>query len=434
VEVRAEGLAGSPVLFDATATAAGWTLSKLSGDDQTGTPGQTLPASFVVRVSDAAGAPVRGAEVAWTVTGGGGTITDRQDITSSSGEAAAMLRLGPAVGVNSVTASAGVATVTFTATGAPGSPAAVAKFAGDGQSNVVGFALRDSLAVRVTDAHGNPVVGRSVAWGVTSGGGSVSPEISSTNASGVARTRWTLGAAEGAQGASATVTGSGLAAVAFSATATPVPAVPVASVTIPGGGLTGIQVGGKTRLTATPRDAAGNPLPGRTIVWSSSDPRIATVDGDGWVTGIARGHVTITAECEGKTAGARFAVVTQVDIDGPLVRGFTHAPVAVDVSSAPATVSFTLRLVDDGYGASRMSVNLHAPGDVQRLTCAATELAGGTRYDGTWKCDITIPAGAPAGDWYVGSVSTADAFDNQRHLSEADLRAAGYATRVTVTR
>ncbi|MEM9023560.1 MAG: DM13 domain-containing protein [Bacteroidota bacterium] len=54
-------------------------------------------------------------------------------------------------------------------------------------------------------------------------------------------------------------------------------------------------------LTATYFDAEGTPAPA-TFTWASSNPAIATVDGNGVVTGVADGEVTITASANGKTS------------------------------------------------------------------------------------------------------------------------------------
>lgn len=65
---------------------------------------------------------------------------------------------------------------------------------------------------------------------------------------------------------------------------------------------------GKSRtLVAQLTDATGNVLTNRSVVWSSSNPSIATVDQSGVVRGVRRGTVTITATSEGKfgTASVR---------------------------------------------------------------------------------------------------------------------------------
>lgn len=74
---------------------------------------------------------------------------------------------------------------------------------GDLQSGLAGWALADSLEVRVSGGDGSSVAGVAVTW--TASGGSVSPSSSTTGAGGSARTRWTVG--EGAGTVSAAVPG-----------------------------------------------------------------------------------------------------------------------------------------------------------------------------------------------------------------------------------
>src|SRR5256884_69608 len=67
--------------------------------------------------------------------------------------------------------------------------------------------------------------------------------------------------------------------------------------------------GQTVQLTATPRDANGNPLTGRVITWQSSNSAIASVNGSGLVTGVgAGGPVTMTATSEGQSGTASVTV------------------------------------------------------------------------------------------------------------------------------
>jgi uncharacterized protein YjdB len=58
------------------------------------------------------------------------------------------------------------------------------------------------------------------------------------------------------------------------------------------------------QLTVTLRDALGNILTGRTVSWTSSDTRVATVTQTGQVTAQDRGDATVTATSEGKAGTA----------------------------------------------------------------------------------------------------------------------------------
>ncbi|HMA39250.1 MAG TPA: Ig-like domain-containing protein [Gemmatimonadales bacterium] len=73
-----------------------------------------------------------------------------------------------------------------------------------------------------------------------------------------------------------------------------------------------VPQGGTVQLTATPRDADGNPLPGRAVTWKSSDDAVATVDAAGLVTGIALGSATLTAASEGQSGTAIVTVIVPV--------------------------------------------------------------------------------------------------------------------------
>ena len=62
------------------------------------------------------------------------------------------------------------------------------------------------------------------------------------------------------------------------------------------------------QLTATPRDAAGNTLSGRTVTWDATPPAVATVSGSGLVSAVAAGTATVTATSEGVSASATITV------------------------------------------------------------------------------------------------------------------------------
>jgi hypothetical protein len=108
-----------PAVFTATVTAAAAArLEAVSGDAQTGIPGQQLAQPLVVIVRDGYGNPGSQVAVAWTVTAGGGLITPDTSITGADGQAAAMWTPG-SDGENTVRADipGSAAAATFHATG-----------------------------------------------------------------------------------------------------------------------------------------------------------------------------------------------------------------------------------------------------------------------------------------------------------------------------
>lgn len=96
-------------------------------------------------------------------------------------------------------------------------PEVLSAASGSGQSADVGQALANPIVASVTQG-GNAVSGASIAWVVTSGGGSLSAATSTTDGVGMASTNWTLGPAAGAN--TVTASGSGMqgSPVTFTAT------------------------------------------------------------------------------------------------------------------------------------------------------------------------------------------------------------------------
>lgn len=74
--------------------------------------------------------------------------------------------------------------------------------------------------------------------------------------------------------------------------------VPVRSVRVVPDSVT-VQMGDSVQFAATPRDSAGGPLTGRTIVWSTLDTTVATVSPTGLVRARAHGTARIRATVEG---------------------------------------------------------------------------------------------------------------------------------------
>jgi acetyl esterase/lipase len=123
------------------------------------------------------------------------------------------------------------------ATGDPGpsvEPAALRRVAGDGQQAIVGHALAETLAVQLVSEAGSGLPNVDVQWTVVTGGGQIAPLSPRTDAAGMARAVWTLGARLDTVHV-ARASSSGVPSVDF--VATPRPATeaipPVADCTIP---------------------------------------------------------------------------------------------------------------------------------------------------------------------------------------------------------
>ncbi|MCC7134407.1 MAG: Ig-like domain-containing protein [Gemmatimonadales bacterium] len=70
----------------------------------------------------------------------------------------------------------------------------------------------------------------------------------------------------------------------------------------------GVAPGQTVQLTATPRNAAGDPVAGVAVTWTSGNPAVATVDGQGRVTGVTTGTAIITATSAGVSGQATINV------------------------------------------------------------------------------------------------------------------------------
>ena len=200
------------------------TLEKVSGDNQSARINTQLPNPLVVRVLDQNGAVLSGTTVNFSVSPNG-TLTPEADTTDSSGLAETRLTLGSTSGQHTITASVSGITesVTFTATATEPPPRATTleKVSGDNQSARINTQLPNPLVVRVLDQNGAVLSGVSVNFSV-SPSGTLTPETDTTDSSGLAETRLTLGSTSGQHTITASVSGI-TESVTFTATATEPP-------------------------------------------------------------------------------------------------------------------------------------------------------------------------------------------------------------------
>lgn len=153
-----------------------------------------------------------------------------------------------------------------------------------------------TLSAAAEDAGGTALPNRTITW-------STSFAFVATVSSGGVVTGVSAGAAT-ITAAVVTENQSGTATVTVSV-------VPVALVTVsPAAAALVVGDTDTVRLTATTRDAANNVLTGRTVTWVSSNANVATVDGNGLVTGRSAGTDTITATSELISGRAVITVTT----------------------------------------------------------------------------------------------------------------------------
>ena len=149
-----------------------------------------------------------------------------------------------------------------------------------------------ALAATVKDAQGNVMSGQTVTWTTSSA------SVATVNANGVV-----TGASAGSATITATSSGkSGTAAVTV--TASP----PVVTTVTVSPSAASVAVGATVGLSATVKDAQGNPMTGQAVSWSTSNNGIATVNSTGTVTGVSAGTATITATSSGKSGTSSVTV------------------------------------------------------------------------------------------------------------------------------
>ena len=178
---------------------------------------------------------------------------------------------------------------------------------GNLQNATPGTTLTNPIVVLVTDAFANPVSGKTVTFAIATGGGSVGTASTTTNASGLAQSTWTLGGGAGAQ--TMTVTGTGLTGAPITATANSGGAISSTVVAPQVDTLTAI--GATFTPTATAKDAASNTVAG-SFTWLTRSAAIATVNAStGLVTALVNGSTYIVATEAGGTKDSIRIVVQQ---------------------------------------------------------------------------------------------------------------------------
>jgi len=223
----------------------------------------------------------------------GNAITGQTVNWSSSNSAVASVDgTGLVVGL-----TAGSAAVTASSVGLQASanitvdPVAVASVAVSPRTDTLPVGQGVQLLATPKDASGNTLTGRVVTWS------SSNAAVATVSGSGAVN-----GIAAGVVTISATCEG-----VVGTASIT-VMVIPVASVAVTPA-LDTVPLGGTFRFTATPKDAGGNPLTGRVVTWATGNSSIATVTGNGTVTGVAVGSTSVAATSEGQNGSATVVVI-----------------------------------------------------------------------------------------------------------------------------
>lgn len=326
VHLSAMLAANSPTTVDVSLDVSAGAASMFvlnDGDGQSGAVGAAVTTAPSVSVTDAFGNGIAGVAVAFAVTGGGGSITGAAATTDATGVARlGSWTLGMATGANGLSATAtGFSPVIFTATAAAGAPVRMEITSGNGQTATAGSAVAVPPAVTVFDAFDNGVEGASVAFAVTSGGGTVGGSPAMTDATGLATVgSWTVGATAGANGMIATLAG---ITDTLSFTATGV-AGTAAAMAVESGDAQSDSVGATLAApySVLVTDANGNPVSGVTVTW-------AVTAGGGTVGNLSNSNasgIAVSTHTLGSTVGVQTVTATAAGLSGsPLTFASTAA-------------------------------------------------------------------------------------------------------------
>jgi len=416
--VEESGVTNNPVVFTATASSpTGAQMVITAGNNQQAPVGRLVPVAPSVVVRNAAGAGLPGVVVTFAVASGAGSVVGSRQITDASGTATVGgWFLGPLPGANTLTASsAGLTSVTFTATGLAGLAASMAAVSQTTQSAPIGTNVTDPPSVIVRDAQGIPVAAVAVTFTVTAGGGSVVGSPATTNDNGVATlTSWKLGSVVGPN--TVTATASGLPSVTFNATGTAgAPANVVASA---GNNQTAVQgTSVTTRPTVRVTDSNGNPVIGVAVTFavtqgggsaagvnqvtdtqgqasvgswtlgaSAPNTMTATVTG----SGITGNPVTFTAQSATRIAitsapagpinlGTNFTITVQLQNSAGTAVTLAGVPLTITIASGGGTLNGTLTRVTDASGAVSFTlINVTGSAGARTFTVTGTGLQSAT--------------------------------------------------------
>ena len=356
------------ITFEAKTVLPPRTLVKISGDNQTGSTGVSLPQPFVVEVRDVNGDPVEGVTVTFTVTGGGGSFNPETMRTNASGRAWTRLTSGDNPGTNTVRVSvAGISqAVVFSAEATLAlTPPMLLKISGDEQIGTPGQTL-EPFVVEVRDRHAQLASGFFVTF--VHDDGSLSTILDVTDSNGRAETTLTLGSDTG----TTTVTVyAGRASVTFEVT---VALPPTTLVKVSGDnqrGYTGAALAHP--FVVEVRDANGNPLERVTVTFAvtggggSLNPETTRTNSRGraWsrlTFGNSPGTNTVTVNADGLSRTEVFSaeatipppppMLVKISGDGQIgTPGQTLEPFVAEVrhqDGDPMAGVFVVFLHDDG--------------------------------------------------------------------------------------
>ncbi|MCA9730650.1 Ig-like domain-containing protein [candidate division KSB1 bacterium] len=207
--------------FEAYGTSGtAYALAAISPVTQTGTVNQKLAGGLAVRVTDKFNNPVSGVVVAYSLVSGTGVLSEVQKISNAEGYVNVDFTFGSDAGERIIRVSGNGLTnspISFKVTALAAAATSMTMVDGNNQHGTIGKFLSYPVRVKVTDSDGNSVVGTSVSFIITSGGGSMKSSQVVTDERGYAAAIWKLGPLVGSNGVKAILDARSSQTVQFSA-------------------------------------------------------------------------------------------------------------------------------------------------------------------------------------------------------------------------
>lgn len=323
-------------------------LLKVSGDGQSAAVKTVLGTPLVVQLVSAAGTPVAGRPVTFTVTRSDGLVevlpTISQSIsvtTDGNGKASALFQLGSrsGLGINIVSATTpgAAAPAIFTASSTNAPPARIVAVRGDNQRGLLGQSLAQSFQVMVQDGYGNPTPGVTVNFtSVGASDGTLDNPAPVSDGNGMAMANLTVGQQEGINNYAYTADFTGDTGNAVSFIASAYPQGPVSMTSVSGVVLDGSNI----------------PVPNATVTIAGTSLRTVTnTSGNFSLTGAPVGSVTLTVDGSTATSTKTFPFLSFVLQDLPGQDNTLGKPIylpAIDINdaqtvggSSPVTLTMT---------------------------------------------------------------------------------------------
>lgn len=334
---------------------------------------------------DASGAPLPGVVATFAVTGAA-SLSSSTATTGADGAAAVTLTSTVAGGKNVSVSIDGVAVTAHATAAFVAGPAASLAFAVQPGDVVAGALVSPAVRVAVTDAFGNAVAAPTEITLALTGGATGAALLGTLGAVATAGSAdfADLSLRAAASGYALTASSPGLPATT-SAPFDVAPAAPDAATSDLAAEPTAVAAGGSSALTATVRDAFGNPIPDATVAFEATGTENAisapaATDG----AGVAAGTLSST-KAETKTVSARVGALTLTDHPAvtftagaadPARSSLVASPTSVPADGTRSALTFTVR---DAYGNP-------VAGETVTLACTGADLtqpASDTAADGT---------------------------------------------------